>query len=574
MSSNGGDKCDFFSLRNLVNEKRSFSASVNMFIGLLLGISFFPFITKASEPYHNHLQTENIKLTTFNVRDYGATGIKEDNARFSIQKAIDDCAEAGGGMVYVPPGDYTTGTLHLRSHIRFYVEAGATIYSIEDKSAFDREALFYGEDLVNITLEGRGTIHGQSGYEWRLDDIDDDFIRSNKLMMEAAGKPLMRSFPKKDQFGKLVLLLRCKDVRIAGLSFIDSPSWTIHPYGCERLVIDGVYIHSSLKEGVWADGIDPDGCKDLRISNCTIETGDDALVFYSMNWFGPALPCENITVTNCRLSSASSAIKFCDGNMNCIRNVTIDNCVITGSNRGIAFMNFDGGYVSDVVLSNLTIECTRHDWFWWGDGDPFHVNIKKRSEVHKSMKKEDDRPAGIIRNVLIQNVIAHGKGSSICNGHPESWLDGITLTNVKLFISHDPKAPYDKAVHALKFQQVRNLKLKDVEIIWEKPESTLWQSALYLEEIEGLELQAFYGRQAHLGEKVSAVVLDRVEDAVISNCKASEGTEIFLRFQGKNTQNILLRGNDFRQSKIPYILASDLAEDAVQEMNNIRTQKK
>ena len=111
------------------------------------------------------------------------------------------------------------------------------------------------------------------------------------------------------------------------------------------MVIDGVYIRSSLKDGVWADGIDPDGCKDVRISNCTIETGDDALVFYSMNWFGPALPCENITVTNCRLSSASSAVKFCDGNMNAVRRVTIDNCVITDSNRGLAFMDFDGGEV-------------------------------------------------------------------------------------------------------------------------------------------------------------------------------------------------------------------------------------
>jgi hypothetical protein len=477
-------------------------------------------------------------------------------------------------MVYVPPGEYTTGTLHLRSHLRFYVEAGATIYSIKDKSAFSKEALFYGEDLVNITLEGRGTIHGQSGYEWRLDDIDDDFIRSNKLMMEAWGKPLIRSFPKKDQFGKLVLLLRCKDVRIAGLSFIDSPSWTIHPYGCERLVIDGVYILSSLKEGVWADGIDPDGCKDLRISNCTIETGDDALVFYSMDWFGPALPCENITVTNCRLSSASSAIKFCDGNMNCIRNVTIDNCVITNSNRGIAFMNFDGGYVSDVVLSNLTIECTRHDWFWWGDGDPFHFNIKKRSEVHKSAKKEDDRPAGVIRNILIQNVIAHGRGSSVCNGHPESWLDGITLANVKLFISHDPKAPYDKAVHALKFQQVRNLKLKDVEVIWEKPESERWKSALHLEEIEGLEIEGFCGRQALLGEQVPVVVLDRVEDAIIRNCKALDGTEIFLGLQGKNTKEIVLSGNDFRLTKTPYVLGKDVSGNVLQVTDNLLPRKK
>lgn len=205
----------------------------------------------------------------------------------------------------------------------------------------------------------------------------------------------------------LVVLLRCKDVRIAGLSFIRSRSWTINPYACERLTIDGVYIQSSLKEAVWADGIDPDGCKDVRIANSTIETGDDAIVFYSSNIWGPPLPCENITVTNCRLSSASSALKFCDGNMNCIRRVTVDNTVITDSNRGIAFMVFDGGYVSDVVLSNLTIECRRSAWFWWGDGDPIHFNVKRRSEVD-GVKRENEPPAGSIRNVLIRNVVARG----------------------------------------------------------------------------------------------------------------------------------------------------------------------
>ena len=176
----------------------------------------------------------------------------------------------------------------MRSHVRLHVEAGATLFSIKDKNAFDQDALIFGENLENITIEGRGTIDGQAEYEWRPDDIEDDFIRPNKELMLSLGKSTRRSFPKKNQFGKLILLLRCKDVRIAGLSLVNSPSWTIHPYGCERLVIDGVYIRSSLAEGVWADGIDPDGCKDLRISNCTIETGDDALVFYSMNWFGPA----------------------------------------------------------------------------------------------------------------------------------------------------------------------------------------------------------------------------------------------------------------------------------------------
>jgi hypothetical protein len=511
-------------------------------------------------------------MAVFNIKDFGATGKKADSAQAAIQKAIDACASAGGGMVYVPPGNYSTGTLHLRSHVRFYVEAGATIFSRKDKNAFDKDALFYGEDLVNITLEGRGTINGEAAYEWRpKGDHHDDFIYPNQVEMEKLGKPLVRSFPKTNQFGKLVLLLRCKDVRISGLSFIDSPSWTIHPYGCERMVIDGVYIRSSLKEAVWADGIDPDGCKDLRISNCTIETGDDALVFYSMNWFGPALPCQNITVTNCRLSSASSAIKFCDGNMNAIRNVTIDNCVITGSNRGIAFMDFDGGTVSDVVLSNLTIDCVRCDWFWWGDGEPFPFNVKKRSEVHKNWKKEDDRPAGSIRNILIQNVIARGRGASICNGHPENWLDVITMENIKLFIAHDPAAPYDKAMHALKFQYAKNLKLRNIEVIWQKPEFRQWKCALALADIQGLELDGIRGRQAQPGfeKSAAAVFLDQVDNALVRNCEAAPGTGLFMAIQGEKTKDIVIYNNDFRAAQLAILVDSKIKPGVVQEFNNI-----
>jgi polygalacturonase len=191
----------------------------------------------------------------------------------------------------------------------------------------------------------------------------------------------------------MVLLLRCTDVRITGLKFLRSRSWTINLYACKRLLIDGVYIYSSQKEGVWADGIDPDGCQDVRISNSTVETGDDAPVFYSSGIWGPALPVENVTVTNCRLSSSSSAIKFCDENSNAIRRVNIANVVITNSNRGIAFMVFDGGIVEDVVLSNLTIETRRFDWFWWGDGDPLHFNIKRRREVDGT-KRANEPAAG------------------------------------------------------------------------------------------------------------------------------------------------------------------------------------
>ena len=500
----------------------------------------------------------------FNVKAYGATGLKDDLAQEAIQNAVDACAAAGGGTVLFPPGDYTSGTLHLRSRVRLYLEGGATLHAIHDKSRFDEEALLYGEDLTQVTLEGRGVVDGGGAYDRRLKgDHEDDFIRPNQIEMEKLGLPLLRSFPKPDRYGKLVLLVRCTDVRIAGLSFVDAPSWTMHPVQCERLVVDGVHIRTSLKDGVWADGIDPDGCKDVRIANSTIETGDDALVFYSMDWFGPARPCENITVTNCRLSSASSAVKFCDGNIAGIRNVTIDNCVITGSNRGVAFMTFDGGAVENVVLSNLVIETVRHEWFWWGDGEPFHFNIKKRSEVHASWPAEKDRPAGAIRHVKVQNVIARGHGASICNGHPDSWLDDIAFENVRLTIAHDPEAPYDKAVDALVFRQARNLRLKDVEIAWEGPGYASWRSALILDEVRDAVLDGVTAGPAPGSENAAAVLLNEVDFAVVRNCAAAEGTDTFLALSGEGTKDILLERNDLRRARLPYSVGHGARPEAL-----------
>jgi polygalacturonase len=504
------------------------------------------------------------KDSRYNVRDFGATGKKADNAQAAIQKAVDTCAAAGGGTVLIPAGEYTSGTIRLRSHVRIYIESGATLYASKNGADFylgakkDRAAVFYGEDVDNITIEGRGTVDGQAEYLWRIMDFDDAYIRPNMLLMKSLGKPLMRSFPggfpNETVFPRMILLIRCKDVRIAGLSFIRSRSWNINPYACERLVIDGVYIHSSLKEAVWADGIDPDGCKDVHISNSTIETGDDAIVFYSSDSWGPALPCENITVTNCRISSASSAVKFCDGNQNCIRKVTIDNSVITASNRGI-----------DVVISNMTIETVRHDWFWWGDGDPIHFNILRRGEIDN--KTDPKAKIGAIRNVIIRNVVARGMGTSGINGHPDSWLENVSLENVKLFMSHDAASPLETAEQAMKIRWAKNLKLRDVEVFWDQPASAKWKNALSVEDVKQFELSGFSARQAKTGADDPAVIFRRVDDAVIRNSRAAEGTGTFLRVMD-GSRKIYLVGNDFRATQLPVRADTGIPKEEIKMMNN------
>ena len=493
-----------------------------------------------------------------NVKDHGASGSKQDDARLAFQRAIDVCGKSGGGTVYVPPGDYTSGQLHLRSGVRVYLEAGATLFASLDGRQFDpppKSALLIGEDLNDIALEGRGTIDGQASYEWRLNDFTDFYIRPNQLLMEARGTPLFRPFPsgypKETVNPRLVLLLRCQDVRIAGLKFLRSRSWTINPYACKRLVIDGVYVYSSAKEGVWADGIDPDGCQDVRVVNSTIETGDDAIVLWSSKIWGPALPTENVTVTNCRLSSASSALKFCDGNCNAVRRVTIDNVVITNSNRGLTFMVFDGGVVEDVLISNISIETRRFDWFWWGDGDPIHFNIKRRSEIDGT-KRNHEPPAGKIRNVSISNVIAHGTGTSTINGHPDSWLEDIHLDNVRLCVAHDPAAPYENTRTAIALRQARNFSIKDSQVRWDEPHSATWRSGLTAEDVEDLRLNTL-DVEAAPASTAPVVELTNANRATLQSLRAET-----IHLAGKGTREVRLLQTDSTISVDP-----DVGKDAI-----------
>lgn len=484
----------------------------------------------------------------FNIREFGATGKKEDDARPALQRAIDACGQAGGGTVYVPPGEYTSGQLHLRSGVCLYLEAGATIFASLDGKQFDappKSALISGEDLHDIALEGRGTLDGQASYEWRQNDFTDYYIRPNQLQMEAAHKSLLRSFPKNSKtesvVPRLVLLHRCTDVRLVGLHFIRSRSWTINPYACKRLLIDGVYVYSSQKEAVWADGIDPDGCTDVRIANSTIETGDDAIVLWSADIWGPALPTENVTITNCRLSSSSSALKFCDGNSNAIRRVVVDNVVITNSNRGIAFMTFQGGVVEDVAISNVTIETRRFDWFWWGDGDPLHFNIKRRSEVD-GQKRDNEPPPGKIRNITLSNVIAHGMGASAINGHPESWLENVRFDNVKLFVTHDPAAPYEITRNAITLKQARNFSMRDVEVRWEAPHSNTWKTGISAEDVEDLRLDGCRVQSAP-GSSAPVVELANAKGATLRDSQVES-----LHLAGKETSGVRLVDCDAKVS--------------------------
>jgi hypothetical protein len=286
-------------------------------------------------------------------------------------------------------------------------------------------------------------------------------------------------------------------------------------------------------------------------------------VFYSGTSYGEPRACENITITNCRLSSSSSALKFCDGNMKAVRNVVVDNCVITGSNRGLAFMVFDGGIIENVVLSNLVIECKRFDWFWWGDGDPLHFNLIQRHEIVPEMDRTNEPPIGIIRNVILSNIIAHGPGPNRIHGHVDSLLDNITFQNVRLTVDGDVDSPWQKAPVALTIENARNVRLIDFEITWEAPSQPHWQSAVVVDNVQDLLLDGLSVRQALTGTAAPAIVLNNVDGAMVRHSRAQADTGTFLHVTGEESRGIMLARNDLRQAKTQWDVGEGASKDAV-----------
>ena len=517
----------------------------------------------------------------YNVRDFGATGVKADNATPAIQKAIDSAA-VQGGTVYLPPGEYTSATIHLRSHVNLYLESGATLFASETPTDFatqkvkSKEALLFGEDLEDISIGGRGTIDGQGKYFWAPDTIERAF--SHKKMVEKLHASQMRTypagFPNQQDYPHLLWLGRCNNVRITGLSFLHSPSWTFALFACSRVVIDGIYIYTSLAEAVWADGIDIVSSHDIAISNSTIATGDDCIIFVcGIPEWGPDYPCENITVTNCRLSSASAAIKFSEGNSNLIQNIAVSNCTIFDCNRGITMAIATGGTIRDVVISNITMDLRRFDWFWDGDANAFNIEVHRTSEWNDDPPKPGEPGPGLIKDVIFRDMVVRCKGTSEIAGHSERPLEGITLANIKFFISSDPKSPYDMATSAMIFRRVKNLRLQDIEVHWEKPGYDKWQSALLVDDVDGLKLDGFSATNAFPAQDTPTVLLDHVKNATVDGSVAAEGTNVFLKISGADSHDLHLFGNDFHQTKVPYVLSPEVKADGVTALDNFMPAK-
>lgn len=478
---------------------------------------------------------------TFNVKDYGATGKKSELATSAIQAAIDAAAEQGGGQVYLPPGEYLSGTLVLKDNITLWIEAGATLfgsreeedYSSEHKDHFGNPVLLYAQGVSRVTLRGKGVVNGQAVREYRELERVDRFIKEETEIAREAGVE-MKMFYKVKPYTSLLYFMECQDLTFEDLSFVESNFWTLHLQCCQRVFMRGLYVYSDLESGVNADGIDITGCQDVTISDCIVITGDDGICLKSKYI---ACPVENVTVTNCIVSSSSTALKIGTDTHGDFRHIIFSNCVVRNSNRGLSIVVRDGSVVSDVLFSDIIVECKRRHFNWWGDGDPISVLLLKRGV--KSI-------VGKIENVRFNNIIATGEGTSRIESRVEHPIKGISLHDVSIHMRPESK-PDKRATHALEIIAVDDLAIENLQVSWETDSAEAkWEHDLYLESIHGLKINGFEGQG--IGKKgVSPIYLNQVKHAMIQDVESTGKVSHLIRVSGEESAEILIKDSNLQK---------------------------
>lgn len=482
--------------------------------------------------------------SSFDVRNYGATGVRSDNATTAFRDAIEACTRAGGGTVRVPAGEYTLGTVQLRDNVILYLEAGATLFASQQEADYVKgsRALIFAENARNIGVTGRGTIDGLARYVYDNVRNADPEIAKEQEIARKAGIEMKRYYRSSEAMNIFLFVLNdCTGVQLADVSIINAPLWTVRLNDCDRVNVRGVYIYSDLEKGVNADGIDICSSKNVVISDSIIITADDAIVLKAIARNGKkANTVENVTVTNCVLSSSSTALMIGTETEADIRHIIFSNCVIRNSNKGFGINVQDGAVVSDVIFSNLTIETSRRHWNWWGDAEMCKFVLKKRSE---------DSPLGQIRDILVENITARARGTSTITGHANQPLENIRMSNIRLFMDVED-AKDKRASDAIRIEKVKELKLRDVAVEWNETDTEpAWQSAIVLKNVSSFSVDAFSGRQGVKGNDVPAIVIENSVDGVVRNSSASNGTATFIYVSGAEAKDLVIKDNLTQKAK-------------------------
>jgi polygalacturonase len=389
----------------------------------------------------------------FDVRQFGAKGDGKTLDTAAIQKALDECGNAGGGTVRFPAGTYLSEPISLRSKTTLLVEEGAKLQATGEQAAFlksgtnwlaaqsgnDFIPFISGKKLTDVTITGKGTIDG-AGENW--------WGPAEEARRKTPGFTLPRP--------NLIVLNDCNNVRMDKITLQNSPKFHFVPTDCEDVVVEGVTVRAPSRSAN-TDAIDPSRCRRVLITRCDIDVGDDNIAIKSGKKVpGHEFACEDITVTDCifrRGHGMSIGSETAGG----VRNVTVRNCTFEGTENGIRIKSRrgNGGTVENISYSDITMK----------NVDPAITLIcqyggtSAKDPVQPSASKKDTaqhvtETTPIYRNIRITNLKATcEKSAGIIFGLPESPVSDVVLENVQI-----------SGASGLTIRNAKGVQLKNVQV--------------------------------------------------------------------------------------------------------------
>jgi hypothetical protein len=491
---------------------------------------------------------------SFNVRDYGAVGDGTTKDTAAMQKAIDACAEAGGGRVVLPAGRYLSGSLALKSRVALVIEKNAVLLGSKDIKDF-HGPLLGAEGQESISLEGEGTVDGQGDAYW--EKVRDE----NRPLWRGTAQHEYKAL-KRPSF---VRFTRCTDVRVRGVTLTGSPSWTLHLLRCERVLVEGVTIRNPLY-GPNTDGIDVNSCIDVTIRTCDIVTGDDGIVLKSTEP-GRGHPSRKIHISDCRIWSACNGLKIGTETHDDFSDIIMRDCHVYSDSdnprertiSGIAIESVDGSHLRDILVENITMDKVR---------TPIFVRLGHRGGNSKRNRQVEPRVPGTIEDVVIRNVKAtNSMFESSITGIPDHPVRKLLLENVDLGYEGGGAAALmtddvpDQAViarypeatmfgrlpaYGLFLRHVQDTTLRNVTCRTTAPDA---RPMLVCDDVQDLVCDTVNAAQAPA--EFPVVWLSRVRGIQFRNCTAPTGTQTFVAHEGAETDRVDLVDCDTTRAQTP-----------------------
>ncbi|OHB64106.1 MAG: hypothetical protein A2168_03530 [Planctomycetes bacterium RBG_13_50_24] len=481
-----------------------------------------------------------------NVLDHGALGDGSTLNTGAFQKAITTCIEQKGGTILVPAGIYRTGPIELKSNITLRLETGTVLLGSEVVADYEvngrRRPLVWAQNAANMMICGSGIIDGRGDTFMHLDQprtAANDFERRLTRQGEDFMSPKFGTSDGPVTYGsrpnRLVAFFNCKDITMRDVVLKDAPCWTLNFADCVNVDVDGVKV---LNNPVIPnnDGFHFETCRNVHIANCELICGDDAICVTSVNSRNPGF-CENVTVSNCTMSSRSAGVRLGYG-MNTVRNCVFENLVIRDSNRGIGLFVRQEGSIENVLFNNIVIQTRLHTGHWWGKGEPIHISVLP--------ERESAAKLGRIINVTFSNILAESESGAVIWAQEPGRIEDVTFDQLRLHVrkgplstsyggnidlrpAFDPNwAIFRHELAGIFCRGADGFNLHQIDIRWDAAGPEYYTSALWCEHTSRVVIDGFCGRQPNSEEAHAAIILDSVRGATVRNSQAAEGTSTFL----------------------------------------------